>query len=163
MGKVIKMTAALVLVGTSTFAQVPQLAQKAPTRFGAVTVGDDKVLLFRGRPLQPSIKGNSSLDVGRPFRIGAADIALVTDNGGTACPYRYYFVTLSRSGAHTTHSFGTYNVVVSVKQNGESISLSMHGYRGPFEPDVERRKAAHETHFFVFHDGEVTENGKPAR
>jgi len=47
--------------------------------------------------------------------------------------------------------------------SGESISLSMDGYRGPFEPEVERRKAVRETLFFVFHNGEVTENGKPAR
>jgi hypothetical protein len=153
----------LLVVSSNAFTQVPQLDQKAHTRFGDLTVGDDKVLLFRGHRLQPSIKGNSSLDVGRPFQIGATDIALVTDNGGTACPYLYYFVTLSESAAKTTPSFGTCNVAVSLKQNGETISVSMHGYRGPFEPEADRRMAARETHVFVFRDGAVTENRKAAR
>jgi len=33
----------------------------------------------------------------------------------------------------------------------------MHGYRGPFEPEAERRKAARELRTFVFADGKVSE------
>jgi hypothetical protein len=150
-------TIATVLIAGGALAQVPQLAQKIPTKFGALSVGDDTVLRFRGRRLQPLIKGGYSLNLGRPFRVADNDVVLVTNNGGTACPYLYYFVTLSQSGAQATHSFGTCNAVISVKQKGDSILLSMHGYRGPFEPDEERTKALRETHTFVFHDGAVKE------
>jgi hypothetical protein len=155
MRKSITTLAALMIVSSLASAQVPQLAQKVETRFGALSVGDDTVLRFHGRRLQPSIKGNYSLNLGRPFHVGESDVVLVTDNGGTACPYLYYFVTLSESGAQATHSFGTCNIVLSVKQKDESISISMHGYRGPFEPEEDRRQAARETHFFVFREGAV--------
>jgi hypothetical protein len=157
MWKPIETAVALVIVGGAVFGQVPQLAQQVQSRFGALSVGDDTVLRFRGRRLQPSIKGGYSLNLGRPFRVGESDVVLVTNNGGTACPYLYYFVTLSESGAQATHSFGTCNAVISVKQQGESITLAMHGYRGPFEPEEERNKAVRETHTFVFHDGVVKE------
>jgi hypothetical protein len=150
-------TIAAVLIASAAIAQVPQLAQKIQTKFGALSVGDDTVLRFRGHRFQPSIKGGYSLNLGRPFRMGENDVALVTDNGGTACPYLYYFVTLSESGAQATHSFGTCNAVISVKQKDDSILLSMHGYRGPFEPEEDQKKAARETHTFVFHDGVVKE------
>jgi hypothetical protein len=150
-------TIAAVLIAGGALAQVPQLAQAVRTRFGALSVGDDTVLRFRGHRLQPSIKGGYSLNLGRPFRVGESDVVLVTNNGGTACPYLYYFVTLSGSGVQATHSFGTCNAVISVKQQGESITVAMHGYRGPLEPDEERTKAARETHTFVFHDGVVKE------
>jgi hypothetical protein len=157
MRKSITTIAALVTVSSLAFAEVPQLAQKVETRFGALSVGDDTVLLFRGHRLQPSIKGNYSLNLGRPFHVGNSDAVLVTNDGGTACPYLYYFVTLSESGAQATHSFGTCNAVISVKQKDDSISVSMHGYRGPFEPEEDRKQAARETHVFVFHDGSVKE------
>ena len=41
------------------------------TRFGLFTLGEDRMLLFKGRPLDPPLKGNSSIDVGEPMRIGA--------------------------------------------------------------------------------------------
>ncbi len=143
------------MVSSLAFTQVPQLAQRVETRFGALSVGDDTVLRFRGRALQPSITGNYSLNLGRPFHIVDSDVVLVTNNGGTACPYIYYFVTLTKSGAEATHSFGTCNAVFSAKQKDDSISVSMHGYRGPFGPEEDQRQAARETHFFVFHDGVV--------
>jgi hypothetical protein len=108
------------------------------------------VLMFRGHRLQPSIKGNDSLNLGRPFHGGAREVVLITDNGGTACPFLYYFVTLSKSGAQATRYFGTCNAVISVKQKEESIPVSMHGYRGPFEPDEERKRAARAKLMFLF-------------
>ena len=157
MRKSITTIAALMIVSSLAFAQVPQLAQKVVTRFGAISVGDDTVLRYRGRSFQPSIKGGYSLNLGRPFHVGDNDAVLVTNNGGTACPYLYYFVTLSKSGAQATHSFGTCNALVSLKQKDESIWITMHGYRGPFEPEEDRKQAARATHVFVFHDGMVKE------
>ena len=157
MPKWITTFAFLVMIRGLAFAQVPQLPQKTSTRYGVLSVGDDSVLLFRGRRLEPSITGGYSLNLGRAFGIADRDVVLVANNGGTACPYLYYFVTLSKPGAQATHSFGTCNAVISVKQKGESISVSMHGYRGPFEPEEDRKQAARQTHVFVFHDGTVKE------
>ena len=40
---------------------VSALAQDTTTRFGALTVNDDKMLLFKGRLLNPPVEGNNSL------------------------------------------------------------------------------------------------------
>jgi len=128
------------------------------TRFGSLTVGNNKELLFRGRSVVPSIVGNNGLDLGTPFHLKAEDVVLVTDNGGTACPYLYYFVTLNQSGAKGTTAFGTCNVANQVKRDGDSIRVTMHGYRGPFEPESERRSALRAVHVFVFRDGAVHED-----
>src|ERR1700730_19363943 len=68
------------------------------TRFGALTVSDAAVLLFKGAPVQPTIEANNSLDLSEPYQVGASDVVLVTDNGGAAWPALYYFVTLTKSG-----------------------------------------------------------------
>ena len=144
----------LLIAGTSA------LAQETTTRFGALTVNDDKMLLFKGHPLNPPIQGNNSLDVGEPYQIGATDVVLVTDNGGTACPFLYYFVTVSASGAKATPVFGTCGEVTTVKRTGDSISVYMPGFAGPFESQRKQLRAAREKHVFIFRAGVVTENGK---
>ncbi|MFN8009574.1 MAG: hypothetical protein U0V70_21580 [Terriglobia bacterium] len=111
--------------------------------------------MFKGQPLNPEIVGNSSLDLGSPFQIGTRDVAIVRDNGGTACPYLYYFVTLSKSGAKATPSFGTCGEITKIKSSGKSIVVTMRGYRGPFEPVEERKAADKQRHVFVFQDGKV--------
>jgi hypothetical protein len=148
---------ALLLAACCAFAQEQA---KHSTRFGSLSVGRNKELLFRGRALEPPIVGNNGLEVGAPFRVGAADVVLVTNNGGTACPYLYYFVSITRSEAKPTPSFGTCSVATSVNLRGNSISVTMHGYRGPFEPETERQRAAAEWHVFVFREGVVVESGK---
>ena len=139
---------------------VSALAQETTTRFGALTVNDDKMLLFKGRPLNPPVEGNNSLDVGKPYQIGNTDLVLITDNGGTACPYLYYFVTVSASGAKPSPLFGTCAEVTAVKRNGDSILVYMSGFEGPFESERKQLRAAREKHVFIFRAGVVTENGK---
>jgi hypothetical protein len=160
MRRVILGAVALALMGQGALAQSAHEVLRVSTRFGHLTVGQNKMLLFKGRPLDPPIRGNNGLDVGEPFRIGETDVVLVTDNGGTACPFLYYFVTISRSGAKATPSFGTCNSVTVTKRTGDSVSLTMHGFLGPFEPEAQRKKAFRETHVFVFHDGVVSERDK---
>ena len=82
---------------------------------------------------------------------------LVTIIGGTACPFLYHFVTLTQSGAKATNSFGTCNEAQLVERKGDSISLTMHDYRGPFEPEAERAAAFKRTVIFVFRDGVIFE------
>ena len=155
--------AMLLVVGTNVFAQLPQEPHVVSTRFGSLTVNDQRMLLFKGRPLDPPVQGNSSLDLGEPLRIGSTDVVLVTDNGGTACPYLYYFITVSSSNAKATPSFGTCGELTNLKRTGSTISLTMPGYQGPFEPEAEKRKAARQKHVFVFRSGVVTENGRPVK
>jgi|ERR1700728_52692 len=154
--RMLLLQAALLIVASSALAQNSQLLE-TKTRFGTLTLDDQNELTFNARPLEPPIKVNSSMDLGTPFHIGPADVVLVIDYGGTACPAQYYFVTISKLGAKGTASFGTCNDDRTVQRSGDSILVTMHGYRGPFEPDAERRKAARETHVFVYHDRAVTE------
>lgn len=139
-------------IGTSTGSSAQGTAK--PT---GLTVNADGELLFRKHPLQPPIHANSSLEIGRVFHTDTGDVVLVKDTGGTACPYLYYLVSIRGAKAEATPEFGSCTQVVSASQKGESIVLTMHGYRGPFEPEAERRKAARELRTFVFAGGKVSE------
>jgi hypothetical protein len=150
--------AILCAVRISPFAQ--ELSQDTITRFGSLAVNREKTLEFNGRALEPLITGNNSLSLGEPIRIGEADVVLVRDNGGTACPCLYYFVTVSKSGAKATPSFGTCGEITEVKPAGKSITVVMPGYRGPFEPQKERRAAQRQKHTFIFRNGVVKEERK---
>jgi hypothetical protein len=148
--------ATILALASSGLAQNSQLLE-TKTRFGTLALDDQNELTFNSRPLEPPIRVNSSMDLGEPFHIGATDVVLVIDYGGTACPVQYYFVTANKSGAKATPAFGTCEEEISIQHSGDSILVTMHGYRGPFEPEAERRKAARETHVFVYRDGVVTE------
>jgi hypothetical protein len=152
--------ALLLLIVTSTPGQETKTIQ---TRFGALTVSDAGVLLFKGTPVQPTIEANDSLDLGQRYQIGTSDAVLVTDNGGTACPALYYFVTVKESGAKVTPSFGTCSDLIKVRRTGDSISVSMPGYQGPFESKRAQLRAAREKHVFIYRASVVTENGKPVK
>lgn len=129
-------------------------AQSKPT---GLTVSPRGELLFHNHPLQPPIRANSALDIGRVFHMNGGDVVLVQDTGGTACPYLYYLVTIKDSNAQATPEFGSCTEVVSTTKKGDSLVLTMHGYRGPFEPEADRRKAARELRTFVFAEGKVSE------
>ena|SRR2546425_1381502 len=148
------------------FVSANALAQETNTtrtRFGALTVSDARVLLFKGAPVEPKIEANNSMDLSEPYQIGASDVVLVTDNGGTSCPALYYFVTVTKSGAKVTPSFGTCSDLIKVKRTGDSISVSMPGYQGPFESKRAQLRAARERHVFIYRAGVITENGKPVK
>lgn len=151
-------TAALLAVAGHQALAQSEPAYRVATRFGELSVRRDEVLRFNEQPLEPLLKGNDGLYVGNPFGIGESDVVLVTNVGGTACPRLYWFVSVTRSGARATPSFGTCSVALTVTRAGDTIRVSMRGYRGPFEPEAEQRKAAAKTHVFVFHDGVVTED-----
>src|SRR6266852_4247635 len=152
--------AVLLFAGVSTLAQE---TNKITTRFGALTVSDAGMLLFKGTPVQPKIEANNSLDLSEPYQIGTADVVLVTDNGGTACPAIYHFVTVTKSSAKVSPSFGTCSDLIKVKRTGDTISVSMPGYQGPFESKRAQSRAARERHVFIYRAGVVTENGKPVK
>jgi hypothetical protein len=159
MWKVVVASAVLTLAAGSVFPwfiKPPQDWQEVATRFGSVTVDQDRSLLFRGRKLTPSVDGNNSLGLNNPIQIGDTDVVLVVDNGGTACPAMYYFVTVSKTGAQATKPFGTCSDLASVKQIGNSIRVIMPGYRGPHEPESAQLRASRQQHVFTFRAGVVT-------
>jgi hypothetical protein len=145
----------------------PEIANHSPdtiapqdsmaTRFGELEVDKNGMLLFNRTPIRPHIQANSRLEIGKPFQIGDADVALITDEGGTACPVQYYFVTVTHSGARTTKAFGTCNELTSIWRKAGTIAVTMRGYLGPFEPPAERRRASEQKHTFVFENGVVME------
>ncbi len=139
----------LLLAGTSALAQE---TKSVTTRFGDLAVSDAGVLLFKGSPVQPTVEANNSLDLSEPYKIGTSDVVLVTNNGGTGCPAEYYFVTVTKSGAKVTPSFGTCSDLIKVKNVGDSISVSMPGF-----------KRARGRHVYVYRAGVVTDNGKPVK
>jgi hypothetical protein len=164
-----KLTIAIVLLTIASaraqaqLSAVPQEPQETATRFGSLTVGEDRVLLFKGRRLDPPITGNNSLNLGEPLRIGFIDIVLVMDSGGAACPFLYYLVSVTNSGAKATPAFGTCAELTSIRRKGDFLVLRMPGFLGPFEPPAARRRAERERHVFVFRGGVVTENGRPVK
>ena len=136
---------------------------RVQTRFGALTLDRKDRLLFKGRVIEPVMQANSGIDVGKPFRIGGSDVVLVTIIGGTACPYLYHFVTVTQSGAKATPEFGTCNESLQTDRKGDAIYLTMHEYRGPFEPEAERKAALKRTVGFVFRGGVVSRASQPVK
>lgn len=147
--------AVLIIATTSAF------AEDIPTRFGALKINDENMLLYKGHPLSPEIRGNSSLSILGNYQLGASDILLIQDNGGSACPALFYFVAISASGVKATPAFGTCSDLVKVKQKGDVVSVIMPGYQGPFSPKADHVKAAKQKHVFLYKGGLLTENGKP--
>jgi hypothetical protein len=160
--KLVTGIAVFLVIGSGALVQA-QESQEVSTRFGVVSVNEDKMLLFKGQPLSPPIEGNNSLDLGAVMPIGVNDVVLVTDNGGTGCPALFYFVSVNRSGVKATPAFGTCSDLTTIKRSGNSIIVAMPGFLGPFQPESARRRAARRRHVFIFRAGVVTENGKPVK
>ena len=128
-----------------------------PTRFGTLSIDKGYVVHFNGRAVRPKVQGNNGLSVERVFRLATADVVLFEDVGGTACPSLWYIVAVSRSGAAATPEFGSCGELLGVVRKGETIIVSTRGFRGPFEPEADKARAAKEEHVFVFRRGVVTE------
>jgi hypothetical protein len=130
-------------------------AQNIATRFGALTINKDQVLLFRGQPVQPRVEGNDSLSLLRKFRIGTKDVVLVQDNGGTACPALYHFVTVSKNGARASKAFGTCTDLIKVARRGDAVVVDMPGYHAPFATQTELNRFLRHRHIFRFKNGVI--------
>jgi len=152
--------ALLLLAGTSVFAQEENTIT---TRFGPLSIGDTGKLLFKGKLLDPPFEEDAGLSLSELHQLGDADVVLITQDGGTACPAIYYWVTVKESSAKITSSFGTCSDLIKIKITGDSISVSMPGFAGDSESKAAQRKAALEKHVYIYHAGVVTENGKPVK
>jgi hypothetical protein len=153
----------IALILLITFGTLAQEDNSVSTRFGPLTVSDVGVLLFRDSPIEPKIEANNSLDLGQAYQIGNSDVILLTDIGGTACPATFYFVTVTKAGARVTPGFGTCSDLIKMKRIGDTISVSMPGYRGPTMSRRSQERAARERHTFVYRAGVVYENGRPVK
>jgi len=142
-------------------------ADELATRFGPLRIQGamgENVLTFGGRELVPSVTGNTSLEFVKKFEIGDADVTLILDNGGSACPSLFYFVTTDRDGATSIGLFGSCAYLKTIKRSGDVISLIMPGFAGAdAQPEAAVRKADKERHVFTFANGRLTENGHPAK
>ena len=128
-----------------------------PTRFGSLKINEQYILLYKNRPLSPTIRGNSSLSIVSTYQVGNSDVVLIQDNGGTACPASFIFLSVTSNGVKATERFGTCADLIESKLVKESIFVKMPGFMGPYQPLEERMEAAEETHVFVFKAGVLTE------
>ena len=168
MRKLIIGLTALFMIGNGASSQPEAVSpgqepNEITTRFGVLSVDENKRLLFKGQPLNPPIDGNNLLELGKVMSIGATDVVLVTDIGGSGCPYTYYFVTISESGAKGSPFFGSCGALVFLKRKGDSITLVTSGFRGPASSEAAKRRASRQRHIFVYRAGVVTYNGKPVK
>lgn len=149
--------AAAVLLAMSPMA----LAQSVNTRFGPVSV-ERNVLLFRGRPVTPSVEGNNSLGLDQVLQVGPADAVIVRDNGGSACPVLFHVVIVTAQGARASRSFGTCSESAEVLRKGDGVSLRMPTVSTYMQQRAGKGDAGR-MHVFDVVDGIVTDNGRPYR
>lgn len=140
--------------------------KKVKTRFGVVSVREEgKLLLFKGKPVSPAIEGNNSLNIVAHYEMGQSDVLLLQDNGGTACPALFRFITVSASGVRMTPEFGTCSDLIYPTWDSKTgtVTVAMSGFRGPFESEAEKQKAYMTKTEFRFANGQLTENGKSVK
>ena len=128
-------------IGVATLVHGYESAVK--TRFGTVSVrDDDKALLFKGKPVQPAIEGNSNLHIVARYEWGADDVLLLQDTGGSACPAQFRIVQLSAKGLKTSPAFGTCSDLIYPSFDAKTgVTVTMVGFAGPFDSAAAQKKA----------------------
>jgi hypothetical protein len=121
------------------------------TRYGVVGVSNG-ALTFRGRPMEPRVEGNAGLMVAQAdvYRVGEADLVLVTDVGGSFCPSRFRVVAVTRTGAKPSALFGNCGEAIDVKVEGGRLRMTQPPPGGHSGEDV---------YVFDVVSRAVTENG----
>ena len=123
-------------------------ADEIETRYGNLATNDDNFLMFEEKIVKPEIQGNNSLSFLKVFKIGEADVVLVQNNGGSACPALFHFVIVTSTSVKQTPEFGSCSPVVEFKKNGSKLLVSMPKMRGKGRVQ------------YLFEDGVLKENGK---
>ena len=113
-------------------------AETMSTRFGILSVSEDNVLMLNGKAVKPEIEVNTSLEIIRVLQIGNADVAIIQNNGETACPAVYYAVIVRSDGARPTKPFGSCSDILKISQNGGTIIVEMPDLRIDFKQYVYR-------------------------
>jgi hypothetical protein len=158
---IFKVASRYALGGCLLIATNISLAQDIPTRFGSLKIDNDYQLLYKGKPLVPEIRGNNGLSLIGSYQLNEKnDIVLLQDVGGSACPALFLFVTVSSGMAKSTSPFGSCSDLAVVTKNIDSITVTMPGYKGPFESKTSKAQAEKQKVIYVFKDGALSENGK---
>ncbi|WP_126242814.1 hypothetical protein [Burkholderia gladioli] len=147
-------------VGTVMKVDTPS-ANGVTTPFGKLSVSDNNVLLLDGKPVNPHVEGNNSLGFVAQVALKNRRAVLVQNNGGTACPATYRWVTVSDGGYTVSAEFGSCSDLVKVSTVSERMVVTMPGFAGDAEPAAERKRAARKRMTYAYDGKTLTENGKP--
>ncbi len=132
--------------------------KKLGTRHGPVAIADDDTLLFRGRRVLPAVESNSGLSLVAHHEVGKADVLLLQNNGGSACPARYRFITVSASGIAASPEFGTCSDLIYPTGDARGVTVAMPAFAGPGQRAAPRRRVV-----YRFENGHATDNGRALR
>lgn len=136
------------------------LAQSKNTRFGPVSV-ERNVVMFRGKPVVPSVESDVSLMLDEVLEVGSYDAVVVANSqGGNGCPVMWQVVTVTAQGATSSPPFGTCSEGADVSRKGNGVSLRMHAY-STLARDRAGLGGDRRDHVFIVKNGVVTDNGKP--
>lgn len=135
----------LVLLGLAA-SQAHAYETYLKTKFGTLSVDENRLLHFNGKPVIPGVMGNSSLSIGKAYDVGGKVLVLTTNIGGTACPELFNVITLDAAKAVSSPTFGTCDEPHKIQLLNKSLVVEMEGRQGQ--------------HKYVFADGVLTDNGK---
>lgn len=116
------------------------------TKFGTLSVSESRLLHFNGQLVAPGVMGNSGLSIEQTFDVGSKVLVLTKNVGGSGCPELFNVITIDKSKATASPTFGTCDEAQKVQALNQSLVLELDGKQG-------YRK-------YVFADGVLTENGK---
>lgn len=109
------------------------------------------------------VQGNTKLELVAHMELAEQDIVLLQSTGGTACPALYRFATLTQNGIKVTSEFGSCSDIAAITFPSEEAGatsapvLSMPGFKGPFEPQQDKERAARQLHQFSLLQGHIKE------
>jgi hypothetical protein len=127
------------------------LGAQMPTRFGTLSTNDESILLLNGKPVRPEVAGNTSLTLVAVVQNDEADIAIIENNGGTACPLLIRIITLSKGIPQVSPEFGSCSDLVSYTLKGGELQISMPKMQGKGNE------------VFKVQSGVVTVGGRPVK
>lgn len=139
------------LIAAATLAVSHSAVADMPTRFGKLTVDDALVLQLNGKPVKPTVEGNSNLRFLSLYQTGDADAVVLQIVGGTACPVLLRVVTVSAAGLKASPEFGSCSDLVTQSFDGDVLTVSMPKMQGKGNE------------VFKYANGAVTQAGKPIK
>ncbi|MEG1360779.1 MAG: SH3 domain-containing protein [Clostridia bacterium] len=117
------------------------------TKFGTLSVDENRLLHFNGKPVMPAVMGNSGLSVGPAFDVDGKVLVISKNIGGTACPELLNVITVDAGKAVSSPTFGTCSEFSKIQVLNKSLVIEM--------------DSNHEgVHKYVYADGVLTDNGK---
>ncbi len=136
--------------------------QAMDTRRGTVAIGDEGTLRWRwrwrGRPVPSAVQANKSLSLVARHEVGRTDVLLLQNNGGSACPARYRFITVSASGIAASPEFGTCSDLIYPTADERGVTVVLPAFARPGQRAAPRRRVV-----YRWENGRVMENGRVLR